>query len=71
MPIIGKQKVIGVVQLLNNLEGDSFTNADVNAFKLFAVYCALALHFASLFNMLKSQSFSKSNESVPNISCRR
>jgi cAMP and cAMP-inhibited cGMP 3',5'-cyclic phosphodiesterase 10 len=55
MPIIGKQKVIGVVQLLNNLEGDSFTNADVNAFKLFAVYCALALHFASLFNMLKSQ----------------
>ncbi|VDI45847.1 cAMP and cAMP-inhibited cGMP 3',5'-cyclic phosphodiesterase 10 [Mytilus galloprovincialis] len=55
MPIIGKQKVVGVVQLINRLEAECFTNADENAFKLFAVYCALALHFSNLFNMVKQQ----------------
>lgn len=55
MPIIGKQKVIGVVQLLNSMDSEAFTNADENAFKLFAVYCALALHFSKLFNLLEQQ----------------
>ncbi|KAK6170774.1 hypothetical protein SNE40_019084 [Patella caerulea] len=54
MPIIGKNKVIGVVELINSLAFDHFTKADENAFKMFAVYCALALHYSKLYSLLQS-----------------
>ncbi|KAL5012489.1 hypothetical protein ScPMuIL_011040 [Solemya velum] len=55
MPIISKNKVIGVVQMINSKSGDHFTNADESAFKMFAVYSALALHYSRLYNYLQLQ----------------
>ncbi|XP_067674184.1 cAMP and cAMP-inhibited cGMP 3',5'-cyclic phosphodiesterase 10A-like [Haliotis asinina] len=55
MPIISKGQVIGVVQMVNSLNNDHFTKADEEAFKMFAVYCALALHYSKLFSLLKHQ----------------
>ncbi|XP_046365386.2 cAMP and cAMP-inhibited cGMP 3',5'-cyclic phosphodiesterase 10A-like [Haliotis rufescens] len=55
MPIISRGKVIGVVQMVNSLTEDHFTKADEEAFKMFAVYCALALHYSKLFSLLKQQ----------------
>jgi len=55
MPIISKDSVVGVVQLINSTKGEHFTNADENAFKMFSVYCAMALHYSRLFNLLSRQ----------------
>ncbi|KAL4230000.1 cAMP and cAMP-inhibited cGMP 3' [Mactra antiquata] len=55
MPIHGKNAVLGVVQMINRKKGDFFTDEDVSAFKLFAVYCALALHYSRLYDMLRHQ----------------
>ena len=55
MPIVSKEKVIGVVQLINSLKSEHFTNADENAFKMFSVYCAMALHYSRLYTLLMRQ----------------
>ncbi|KAL4229999.1 hypothetical protein ACF0H5_010387 [Mactra antiquata] len=55
MPISGRHGVIGVVQMINRLDGDYFTEDDESAFKLFAVYCALALHYSRVYNILAHQ----------------
>ncbi|ESO89352.1 hypothetical protein LOTGIDRAFT_106271 [Lottia gigantea] len=55
MPIVGKGGVIGVVELINSSAFDHFTKADESAFKMFAVYCALALHYSKLYSMLHLQ----------------
>ena len=53
MPIVSKYRVVGVVQMINSLENDHFTHADEDAFKTYAVYCALALHYSTLYNLLQ------------------
>ncbi|XP_060064036.1 cAMP and cAMP-inhibited cGMP 3',5'-cyclic phosphodiesterase 10A-like [Ylistrum balloti] len=55
MPIVSKDQVVGVVQLINSLRGEHFTNADESAFRMFSVYCAMALHYSRLYNMLVRQ----------------
>ena len=55
MPIVSKNGVIGVVQMVNSLKGDHFTKEDENTFKIFAVYCALALHYSRIYNLLTHQ----------------
>ncbi|XP_041360907.1 cAMP and cAMP-inhibited cGMP 3',5'-cyclic phosphodiesterase 10A-like [Gigantopelta aegis] len=52
MPIINKSRVVGVLQMVNSLSSDHFTNADENAFKTYAVYCALALHCSKLYDQI-------------------
>ncbi|PWA25693.1 hypothetical protein CCH79_00001509 [Gambusia affinis] len=47
MPIVSRGTVIGVVQMVNKLSGSAFTKTDENNFKMFAVFCALALHCAN------------------------
>lgn len=48
MPIVSRGSVIGVVQMVNKLNGSAFTKTDENNFKMFAVFCALALHCANV-----------------------
>lgn len=48
MPIVSRGTVIGVVQMVNKLNGSAFTKTDENNFKMFAVFCALALHCANV-----------------------
>lgn len=49
MPIISNGKAIGVVQMINKRDNASgFTNGDEASFKMFAVYCALAIHFSKM-----------------------
>ncbi|XP_052792233.1 cAMP and cAMP-inhibited cGMP 3',5'-cyclic phosphodiesterase 10A-like [Mya arenaria] len=55
MPIQGKNGVIGVVQLINRLNGRCFTADDEDAFSMFAVYSALALHYARVYNVILHQ----------------
>lgn len=57
MPIVSRGTVIGVVQMVNKLSGCAFTKTDENNFKMFAVFCALALHCA---NVSKNHSAIKS-----------
>ena len=48
MPIVSRGTVIGVVQMVNKRSGSAFTKTDENNFKMFAVFCALALHCANV-----------------------
>lgn len=48
MPIVSRGSVIGVVQMVNKLSGSAFSKTDENNFKMFAVFCALALHCANV-----------------------
>lgn len=52
MPIVSRGTVIGVVQMVNKLNGSAFTKTDENNFKMFAVFCALALHCANVSEIL-------------------
>ena len=52
MPIVTKSGVVGVIQMVNSLVNDHFTLADEDAFKMYAVYCALALHISKIYNEL-------------------
>ncbi|CAB1338668.1 unnamed protein product, partial [Coregonus sp. 'balchen'] len=47
-PRFNRGTVIGVVQMVNKLSGSAFTKTDENNFKMFAVFCALALHCANV-----------------------
>uniref|UniRef100_A0A1I7WB41 Phosphodiesterase n=1 Tax=Heterorhabditis bacteriophora TaxID=37862 RepID=A0A1I7WB41_HETBA len=52
MPICIRGSVIGVMQMVNKLDG-SFTKTDEEAFEVFAVYCGLALHHAKLYDRIR------------------
>ncbi|XP_072437118.1 cAMP and cAMP-inhibited cGMP 3',5'-cyclic phosphodiesterase 10A isoform X2 [Chiloscyllium punctatum] len=53
MPIVSRGVVIGVVQMVNKMNGTAFTEADENNFKMFAVFCALALHCANMYHRIQ------------------
>ena len=63
MPIVSRGTVIGVVQMVNKLSGSAFTKTDENNFKMFAVFCALALNCA---NVSKITSFIKKKKKKNN-----
>lgn len=52
MPIFIRNHVIGVVQMVNKVNG-SFTKIDEEAFATFATYCGLALHHAKLYDKIR------------------
>ncbi|XP_030234934.1 cAMP and cAMP-inhibited cGMP 3',5'-cyclic phosphodiesterase 10A isoform X1 [Gadus morhua] len=53
MPIVSRGTVIGVVQMVNKRSGSAFTKTDENNFKMFAVFCALALHCANMYHRIR------------------
>ncbi|XP_069787671.1 cAMP and cAMP-inhibited cGMP 3',5'-cyclic phosphodiesterase 10A isoform X2 [Narcine bancroftii] len=53
MPIISRGIVIGVIQMLNKMSGNAFTQTDEKNFKMFAVFCALALHCANMYHKIQ------------------
>ncbi|CAH2250978.1 cAMP and cAMP-inhibited cGMP 3, 5 -cyclic phosphodiesterase 10A isoform X1 [Pelobates cultripes] len=53
MPIVSRGCVIGVVQMVNKLSGSAFSKTDENNFKMFAVFCALALHCANMYHRIR------------------
>ncbi|KAJ6664617.1 hypothetical protein lerEdw1_006190 [Lerista edwardsae] len=53
MPIVSRGSVIGVVQMVNKLSGSAFSKTDENNFKMFAVFCALALHCANMYHKIR------------------
>ncbi|XP_078261890.1 cAMP and cAMP-inhibited cGMP 3',5'-cyclic phosphodiesterase 10A isoform X3 [Rhinoraja longicauda] len=53
MPIVSRGVVIGVVQMVNKMSGHAFTQTDEKNFKLFAVFCALALHCANMYHKIQ------------------
>ncbi|XP_070569294.1 cAMP and cAMP-inhibited cGMP 3',5'-cyclic phosphodiesterase 10A-like [Ptychodera flava] len=53
MPIVSRGVVIGVVQMVNKRDGPAFTFADECNFRMFAVYCAIALHYSKLYGAIK------------------
>lgn len=57
MPIVSRGSVIGVVQMVNKISGSAFSKTDENNFKMFAVFCALALHCANVSVPLDSSDF--------------
>lgn len=63
MPIVSLENIIlGVVQVVNKINGVVFTSSDENLFKTFSVYCALALHYAKLSKkMTRTYLMNKSN----------
>ncbi|XP_023234768.1 probable 3',5'-cyclic phosphodiesterase pde-5 [Centruroides sculpturatus] len=52
MPIFIRNHVIGVVQMVNKVNG-SFSKIDEEAFATFATYCGLALHHAKLYDKIR------------------
>lgn len=66
MPIVSRGTIIGVVQMVNKLSGSAFTKTDENNFKMFAVFCALALHCA---NVSKKKKKKHSAIKIINWSC--
>ncbi|KAL1488021.1 hypothetical protein ABEB36_015395 [Hypothenemus hampei] len=72
MPIVSLEKIIlGVVQVVNKISGVVFTTSDENLFKTFSVYCALALHYAKLFDkMHRSELLNQSNLALLSIQLR-
>uniref|UniRef100_A0A8C4Q4Y3 Phosphodiesterase n=2 Tax=Eptatretus burgeri TaxID=7764 RepID=A0A8C4Q4Y3_EPTBU len=53
MPIVSRGLVIGVIQMVNKRSGGAFSNTDENNFKMFAVFCALALHCANMYHRIR------------------
>lgn len=53
MPILSRGSVIGVVQMVNKISGSAFSKMDENNFKMFAVFCALALHCANMYHRIR------------------
>ncbi|XP_053151773.1 cAMP and cAMP-inhibited cGMP 3',5'-cyclic phosphodiesterase 10A isoform X3 [Hemicordylus capensis] len=53
MPIVSRGSVIGVVQMVNKLSASAFSKTDENNFKMFAVFCALALHCANMYHKIR------------------
>ncbi|XP_030020740.1 probable 3',5'-cyclic phosphodiesterase pde-5 isoform X2 [Manduca sexta] len=59
MPIKVEGKVIGVVQMVNKRNGDTFGHEDEAAFEIFSTFFGLALHHARLYDriMRKEQKY--------------
>ncbi|XP_064220323.1 cAMP and cAMP-inhibited cGMP 3',5'-cyclic phosphodiesterase 10A-like [Aotus nancymaae] len=53
MPIISRGSVVGVVQMVNKISGSAFSKADENNFKMFSVFCALALHCTNMCHRIR------------------
>uniref|UniRef100_UPI00398EDCC6 cAMP and cAMP-inhibited cGMP 3',5'-cyclic phosphodiesterase 10A isoform X2 n=1 Tax=Pristiophorus japonicus TaxID=55135 RepID=UPI00398EDCC6 len=53
MPIVSRGTVIGVVQMVNKTSGKAFNQTDEKNFKMFAVFCALALHCANMYHRIQ------------------
>jgi cGMP-specific 3',5'-cyclic phosphodiesterase len=50
MPIVNGQKtVIGVAQLINKGNGNSFSDCDVSIFEAFAIFCGLGIHNTQMY----------------------
>ncbi|XP_069128004.1 probable 3',5'-cyclic phosphodiesterase pde-5 isoform X4 [Argopecten irradians] len=52
MPIYIRGSIIGVVQMVNKMDG-IFNRADEESFETFAIYCGLALHHAKLYDKIR------------------
>ncbi|XP_071801012.1 cAMP and cAMP-inhibited cGMP 3',5'-cyclic phosphodiesterase 10A-like [Asterias amurensis] len=54
MPIMSHGSVIGVVQLINKKDPsqNAFDKTDESNFRMFAVYCALALHYSKVYSSI-------------------
>ncbi|XP_038079334.1 cAMP and cAMP-inhibited cGMP 3',5'-cyclic phosphodiesterase 10A-like [Patiria miniata] len=54
MPIMSHGSVIGVVQLINKKDPSqhAFGKTDESNFRMFAVYCALALHYSKVYSSI-------------------
>ncbi|XP_033101173.1 cAMP and cAMP-inhibited cGMP 3',5'-cyclic phosphodiesterase 10A-like isoform X2 [Anneissia japonica] len=53
MPILSQGSVIGVVQMINKKGSDmAFSSTDESHFRVFAVYCALALHYSKIYGTI-------------------
>lgn len=52
MPISIRGQVIGVVQMVNKMNGN-FTKEDEESFRFFSIYCGLALHHAKLYDKIR------------------
>lgn len=48
VPMIRKEKLIGVIQVINKKDADTFTNRDLNVFKILASQCAISIENARL-----------------------
>ncbi|KAM5284674.1 cAMP and cAMP-inhibited cGMP 3',5'-cyclic phosphodiesterase 10A isoform 3-T4 [Hipposideros larvatus] len=57
MPIVSRGRVIGVVQMVNKITGSAFSKTDENNFKMFAVFCALALHCANMYHRIRHSEY--------------
>lgn len=57
MPIVSRGSVIGVVQMVNKISGSAFSKTDENNFKMFAVFCALALHCANMYHRIRHSEY--------------
>lgn len=55
MPIINRNCVKGVIQMVNSTRSDHFTPADESALKMFTVYCAIALHYNNFYSTMDRQ----------------
>ena len=55
MPISIQGAVIGVMQMVNKMGGQAavFSAEDEEAFRVFSVYCGLALHYAKLYDKIR------------------
>lgn len=55
MPIINRNCVIGVIQMVNSMRSDHFTTSDESALRMFTAYCAIALHYNNFYSSLERQ----------------
>ncbi|XP_077977683.1 cAMP and cAMP-inhibited cGMP 3',5'-cyclic phosphodiesterase 10A-like [Glandiceps talaboti] len=53
MPIVSRGSVLGVVQMVNKIDAPAFTYADECNFRMFAVYCAIALHYSKIYSAIR------------------
>lgn len=47
-PIMGPNKILGVIQLVNKIKGNGFSTADENVLKTIASYCSVVIEFGRL-----------------------
>ncbi|XP_033761202.1 cAMP and cAMP-inhibited cGMP 3',5'-cyclic phosphodiesterase 10A-like [Pecten maximus] len=55
MPIINRNCVIGVIQMVNSMRSDHFTAFDESALRMFTTYCAIAIHYNNFYSSLERQ----------------
>ncbi|OWF36192.1 cAMP and cAMP-inhibited cGMP 3',5'-cyclic phosphodiesterase 10A-like [Mizuhopecten yessoensis] len=55
MPIINRNCVKGVIQMVNSTRSEHFTASDESALRMFTAYCAIALHYNNFYSTLDRQ----------------